>query len=272
MAKATGTDRVKSKAKQGGGKRPARREATKEQLATLIGVVGIGVAKANLSFDEMQTLLSRKSAVTDCIAKALRVEASVLFDPSLDFRLICEQQFWARLGVAVPIDDLVIPKLPKGFIEIAIIPKHLSAEQLLALCTMYFPAWKSFEDINREAPNTRQLRPERDYVIGYRRSVGPDLEHLGTNYHEAMVEGLTFMNLKERLVAELRYAAPHGVYLHRHLDVVGGTVTSSTADANADTAYFVSRDVSGGGIGVDGCSRREVGSTKKGPREVVIAS
>ncbi|OGZ07460.1 MAG: hypothetical protein A3C93_03150 [Candidatus Lloydbacteria bacterium RIFCSPHIGHO2_02_FULL_54_17] len=195
---------------------------TPEQHAILTGETALPVAKANPSFALMQKLASNKTTKRRALtatSKALEIE--LIPGP----RLIREQQFWAKLGVAVVIDDLMIPELPTDFTEVAIIPDTLTCEQLFALCAKHFLSWKYDYDLNKST--RKQVRPKGTYVVGYRGGIEPDLEHRGKGYGVATKEGLIFMNPKERLVAELRYAVPNGVYLSRHLDVKGGTVTSS---------------------------------------------
>lgn len=248
-----GTDRVKSTA----------REATKGQLATLIGVAGMGLAKAGFSFDEMQVFLGNKSRTEACIARALRNEHNILakYAP-----LVREQVFWAKLGVSVAIEDLTMPDLPTDLTEIAIIPAHLSAEQLFALCQKYFPSWKYHG--NLDEVSAEQVRPTGTYVIGYRGGIEPDSVHLGKSYDVAMKEELIFMNPKERMVAELRYAVPDGVYLHHHLDVKGISILSSLAAGGG--AFCVSWRPGSWGFHVYGYFRSYVDSGH-GPRQVVLA-
>lgn len=104
--------------------------ATPEQLAILTGELALAVAKAKPSFTLLQRLttnkLARRRAVI-AVLKALEIECAI--DP----RLLAEQQFWAKLGIALEVDDLNLPGIPAGWSEVAIKPVGVTNEQLLAL-------------------------------------------------------------------------------------------------------------------------------------------
>lgn len=248
MAKANGTD---------------LKPATAEQHAILSGEIALAVAKAKPSFALMQRLASNKLAKRRALTSALKaLEMELVPDP----RLVCEQRFWAKLGISVEIDNLVVPELPLDFTEVAIIPAHLTNEQLFALCEKYFPSWKYYDNLDENT--AEQSRPDGTYVVGYRGGIEPDLEHRKKSYDIAMGQGLIFLNPKERLIAELRYAVPDGVYLNRHLDVRGWTITSSLA---SDGYAFDARWHPGNrGFRVTGCYR-SYADPGCGPREAVYS-
>ncbi|OGZ10964.1 MAG: hypothetical protein A3C93_04075 [Candidatus Lloydbacteria bacterium RIFCSPHIGHO2_02_FULL_54_17] len=244
MAKATGTD---------------LKPATLEQYAILTGEIALAVAKAQPSFALMQRLATNKTAKRRALATALKaLEMELIPDP----RLTAEQQFWVKLGVAVEIDDLMVPECPADFTEIAIIPASLTNEQLFVLCAKHFPSWKYYDDLDK--CTAQQARPTNTYAVGYRGGVEPDLEHRNKSYDVATKEGLIFMNPKERLVAELRYFVRTG----RHLDEKGWTITSSLASGGC--ALCAGWYPSSGTFDVDGYGRSCAGSAD-GPRQAVFA-
>lgn len=248
MAKATGTD---------------LKPATPEQYAMATGEIALAVAQAKPSFALMQRWAKNKKTKRRGISAVLKVlEMELMSDP----RLVREQNFWAKLGVAVEVDDLTVPVLPADFTEVAIIPTNLSAEQLFALCQKHFPSWKYYEDLDEQM--AKQIRPTGTYVIGYRGGVEPDTLHRNKSYDSAMSEGLIFMNPKERMVAELRYAVPNGSYLHRHLDVKGVTITSSLASDGS--AFYACWFPSAGEFDVRGSARSRA-HPGCGPRQAVFA-
>ena len=225
MAKATGTD-LKPKPAT-----PQEKPGTPEQYANLTGEIAVAIAKAKPSFALMQKLLGRKKATRSAVAQVLAaLEMKLQPDP----RLLHSQKLWAKLGVAVEVEELEIPELPNGLTEVAIIPQHLSNEELFALGKKHYgDAWKYYgnlDDVKEE-----QARPKRTYVLGYRDGKEPDTAHLGKSYDVATKEGLIFMTLKEyQCVALLHFAATTG-----HLDEKGWTITSSVAsDGYAWIAYW----------------------------------
>lgn len=213
MAKATGTD-LKPKPAT-----PQEKPGTPEQYANLTGEIAVAIAKAKPSFALMQKLLGRKKATRSAVAQVLAaLEMKLQPDP----RLLHSQKLWAKLGVAVEVEELEIPELPNGLTEVAIIPQHLSNEELFALCKKHYgdacKYYGNLDDVKEE-----QVRPECTYVLGYRDGKEPDAVHLGKSYDVAMEEKLTFMTLREyQSVALLHFAATTG-----HLDEKGWTITSS---------------------------------------------
>jgi len=253
MTKVTGTD-LKS--------------ATPEQLVTLSSTIALelvkGLARAKVSFAQAQTWATNKSMPQRAARKIAQELGYEIFTP--DPRLVAEQALWAKLGIALSVDELNLPEIPAGFTEIAIRPAGVTNVQLFALIKQEREkrgesAWKyhgNLDDIKEE-----QHRPSGTYVFAYRPDSEPDALHLGKSYNVAIAEKLTFLTLSERLIAELR-----AIILGKYFDVKGLTITSSLAsDGSAFIVYWYS---SYRKSDVGGCDRSCAGPAH-GPRQAVFA-
>lgn len=240
--------------------------ATSKQLAILTGEIAVALAEANPAFARVQKLLMSKLAtrrkISAAVLKALEIECAPV--P----RLLAEQQFWAKLGIALTVDELNMPEIPSGWSEVAIKPAGVTNEQLFALIQQERKkrgedAWKYYgnlDDVKEE-----QARPKGTYVFAYCGDSEPDALYRGKmSYDLAIAAKLTFLTLSERLIAELR-----AIVIGKYFDAEGWTITSSLASGGC--AFGVCWRSGDRVLGVGGCRRSSV-DPRFGPRQAVFSA
>jgi hypothetical protein len=213
------------------------RAATPAQMAQTGFMVAIGVTKAlsksNATFDQLQNLTQEE---------ADKLGAEVLMN---HFKLIEEKWFDQKKHISlfwkkffnheVDWSQLTIKVFNSKFKRLELSIAKFSCQQILDAYTKEYGKDKVYKYWDKKLDDyfkneDQQARPETDYVFAHVGGDEPDKEHLGKSYDDAMQANLTFMILKEGLIAAFRYRFETG----KMLDVKGLTrLATLDSDGNA---------------------------------------
>jgi hypothetical protein len=159
-------------------------------------------------------------------------------------------EFWKSLGIEVDEADVreKIEALSEreGYDFYLYLPKGIKTSEIIGKIKERYPLrqYKSDEEID-EIESTREAA-ETAYAIAAKYEQECDPDTLGKSAEELKATGDTFMQLPERLVAELRWHAENGT----HLDEETATIAAGSRHADGDVPYLYWDRVLGE-VGVD---------------------